>query len=188
MKGSSPNYFFRRQQEERSLRSWTDTLPNGWVDSFLQDGLQNFLKRYGYVIHTTERVKLRLIAWAWSHVFISCSSPEKGVKLKSPEILHNGDSEEFDYYCHMIDYEEWETFMDKWQIFQWLDDSDAGFLQRSDFQYFVWSLLNLSNSPSHHRWCDIMDYQSDDSDKDVHSRMKETEHYDHAYGGDRRTL
>jgi hypothetical protein len=178
--------FFSNQKQQASLRSWMEELPEGWVDSFLHEGLQMFLKRYGYTIQITENLKRRFIAWAWSHYFVYYSQSEKKCKVKVPQILHNGDDDEFNYYCYLIDYEDWQIFMNKWELFQLFDESDVGQLQRSDFHYFVWSVLDLSNSPSHHHWCDLMDHQPEDSDKEA--KIYETEHYDQAYGGDRRTL
>ncbi len=180
--------FFAKRRQEASLRQWVEDLPEGFVDCFLQN-LQKFLYRYGYTIQINERLKGRFIAWAWSHAFIYCSPPEKKLKLKSPQMLHHADKEEFDHYCYLIDYENWETFMDTWQTFRWLDETDIGQLQRADFQYFVWTVLDLGNSPAHHRWCDFTDYHSDDSDKEgTAAKLRETDVYEQAYGGDRRTL
>lgn len=180
--------FFAKRRQEDSLRYWAEELPEGWVDSFLRNGLQKFLLRYGYTIQITDRLKGRFIAWAWSHAFIYSSPSQKKLKLKVPDMLHHGDNEEYDYYSNLIDYEDWEIFMDRWQTFQWLDESDIGQIQRADFQFFVWTILDLNNSSSHHRWCDMMDYHSDDSDKEGASKLRETDAYEQAYGGDRRTL
>jgi len=180
---SSPYLFFAKQHEERSLKEWSKKLPDGWIDSFLKEGLQKFLRQNGYNLHTSEQIRPRFIAWAWSHEYVLS---KKGLKMKSPEILHNGSIEEYDYYSYIINYDKWEHFLNKWNLFRLFDESDVGINQRADLPFFVWSIINLHNSSSHQRWCQLMDCQSDDSDKE--GKNCETEYYDQAYGGDRRTL
>ena len=178
-----PSISFEKRRQEASLEAWSKSLSQEWLNNFLQQGLQKFLRQNGYNLQISEQVKARFVAWTWSHEYVLS---KKGMKMKSPEILHNGGSEEYDYYSYVINYDKWEYFLDKWKRFKLFDETDVGVQQRADLPFFAWSVLDLASSSSHHKWKQLINYQSDDSDKE--GKVRETEYYEQAYGGDRRTL
>ena len=177
-------YITKERKKIDNVESWINCFPENWAEDFLELGLRPFLKKYGYNLPLTDNLVKRITYWAWSHVFVSRNPTGKYlVRHQSP--FHSGSSEEYDWFSYKISYEPWEDFMNQWMYLEWLDESAAGLKQRADLQYFVWGLLDLDSSLSHHRWNEMIDYQNDDSDKDHNKREYDVEL--HAFAGDRRT-
>jgi len=101
------------------------------------------------------------------------------------DCYHSGGEEEHAWFLFKIPSHEWLDFANQWSTHGFLDDSDAGHSQSMDLPIFIWHLINLQASPSHHEWVrhnDTMNYQ-DELQGIFHSN---TEDSHHPYGGERR--
>jgi len=181
MNFSCANVLSKREKRE-SFEWWVNELPKEWVKDFIELGLDPLLKSYGYVLHYGNKKYKQVLYWAWSHAFVTNT---KDYIVRHRPHLHLGSLEDYDWFCHMIPFEVWDDFMDKWTELEWLDESDVGVRQRADLQSFVWSIIDLANSPSYHRWNELTEYQIEDSDKENNKRDYDVEL--HAFAGDRRT-
>jgi hypothetical protein len=181
MNFSCANFLPKREKCE-SFEWWVNELPEDWVKYFIDLGLRPFLKKHGYVIHYGDKIYKQILYWAWSHAFVTNN---KDYIVRHRPQLHLGGHDEYDWFCYMIPFELWDDFMDEWSELEWLDDSDVGVRQRADLQSFIWNIIDLANSPSHHRWNEMTEYQNEDSDKENNKKEHDVEL--HAFAGDRRT-
>jgi hypothetical protein len=167
--------------------SWFSQLPSGHLRLFIDEGLRPFLQERGYVlIQPTSKCCKALSMWAFSHVQVE---NQKGINYTS--ILPNSPNidceDEWDFFCLNIPYENWAELCDKWFADEFLDLSDSGIAQKNEMPYFVWRIVELEGSPSHHEWLNNMAIQ-EHADEEIYGIIPVSEDQTQAYGGDRRTL
>ena len=135
-------------------REWFYGLPNRWIDRFVENGLIPFLKDYGYELGFTPEKLIKIVGsciYNLTSTYWFCA--------------HNGGLEEYDWYCHNISLDDWNSFMDAWKSDEFLDSSDMGFKQRLYLQDLVWHCISLEKSKQHRNWLYFM--YDEDSNEDL---------------------
>lgn len=176
-----------RARYREDFLEWVNGIPDGHIARFIEEGLQPFLKRYGYYMcYSLKNLIQACKEWAFAHVQIR----RKGADLYDRFFIksaHDGGEEELDWYMYTISFDSWETFAAKWIAPEFFDDSDAGYAQTIDIAHFAWQLIHLDSSPNHFRWKDMIEYHDLDEEYGRTSQAQPAEDTG-AYGGDRRTL
>jgi len=159
-------------EEKRKFYVWNYCLPDYHVENFITNGIIPFLKKHGYILgFSTQKVIHYCKVWAFNY----------SVRNEKEFIFwaHDGEDEEYDWYCHTIPIDDWEKLCKTWKEHEFLDDSEAGYRQVVDLHWFIWQCISLESSPQHHKWT-IMNNEIDEEDYWIHDENQ-------AYGGDRRT-
>jgi hypothetical protein len=167
--------------------SWFSALPIGHLKMFIEKGLRPFLRKHGYeLIQPTSKCCKAVSTWAFSHVQVEHQKSKDYVPIL-PVSVNTDCEEEWDVFCLAISYEEWTILCDEWFADEFLDNSDAGLAQRNELPYFVWRIVYLDSSPTHHKWLDNMAIQ-EQADEEIYGIVYVPEEQSQAFGGDRRTL
>jgi hypothetical protein len=186
----NPSYFLRelRNHHLNNLYwQWFSKLPEGWVETFVEEGLLPFLKQYGYSVGFSKKEVINYCkSWAFGHVQLALNK-SKFLELSFLQTKNTGGSDEYDWYTYTIPSEDWLEFTEYWSELEFFDDTDAGESQKTDFPMFVWHILYLEGSKAHEEYLYFTETDTFEQDDDgVHQPLY---HEDQgAYGGDRRTL
>lgn len=182
-----PSYSFVKSQlknkKRKLFQNWKSALPDNHVYTFIENGVLPFLKNHGYSISIPIKLLTKYLeSWAFYHSYLY-QHPNQKLELQYVQWFHDGGDEEYNWYCEMISESDWFELADQWQVFEFLDDSDVGNLQRCDLSWCIWHCIHLEISRSHKRWVQIV-LDSEDQEEELHGiQMNEQQ----AYGGDRRT-
>ncbi len=108
---------------------------------FCNEGLFPFLKSKGYLFEGSPmKVTAKLLRLVY-HVW-------RGHRVEALSQDCNFKTEQFELFCHTFDSSEWEQFWISWEGFQDFEAGGFGY----EFQYtlptFVWSWLDIDNSPT----------------------------------------
>jgi hypothetical protein len=174
----------RRKQTVQMYKEWRAGIQPGFFKRFLEDGVQPFLAKHGYLLNPSLDVLTRYCSeWAFAHVQIQRRKHEflQCTLLKS---FHDGGDEEFDWFQFTIPNDDWEELADAWSCPEFLDDSDAGLSQRSELSMFIWKLVDLYSSKKHIEWMRIYE---DVEENDIQYLQPQQIQEEQAFGGDRRT-
>lgn len=124
-----------------------------------------FLKSHGYLVNADiKKIATNLQSWAGSHYYASINKSKDFVVTYVNEV-ERGDEYEWFLYC--IPFDELNKACEEWAEEDFLDDSDCGNSQRSDFHTFLWQHIDLYASKSHHIWLE-QNYDSDEEDDYVY--------------------
>jgi hypothetical protein len=186
---SLPSRFLKQQSNHdmsKERLGWKKGLPPSWIYRFVCNGLIPFLKDHGYSVGFTEQTLERYcIEWAFIVQYVTRHASNL-YDYRFMKCVHNGGSEEFDWFLFKIPSEDWDALADDWQQPEFLDDTDTGVSQRKDLPFFAWRVVQLYGSPAHEEWIYTIDHSTTEEDDNFHILS----HYDDhsAFGGDRRTL
>jgi hypothetical protein len=170
-------------KKRQDKQAWLNGVGHGWIDNFIEFGLEPFLNDHGYHLgYSITGAAAYCKAWAFAHVQAKQSSPSATVVCK--QIYHTGGEAERDWFFYHIPYDDWHQFCSEWNSSEFLDDSDAGEAQQTDLPYFVWTLVNLATSPAHYAYLQAMSDEYPDDEEYAQQVGDDTG----AFGGDRRTL
>jgi hypothetical protein len=154
---------------------WLNGLPEGWIDEFVEEGLQLFLKKHGYVLGFNSEMRAKIIKYClYGHV----KRPHD--YLEYLHCAHHGGEEEYEWYLDSISLDDWASFMNEWKADEFLDDSDGGYKQRLFLPQIVWNCISLDSSKQHHKWLKTI-YDEEETEEQFQNDDNQ------AYGGDRRT-
>jgi hypothetical protein len=181
-----PNMYVTKRHiavKNKQKKNWMDGVGQGWIDDFIEYGLEPFLNFHGYHLgYSTTTAASYCKAWAFAHVRAKQTSPSATVVCK--QVYHTGGDAERDWFFHRISFDDWHQLCSEWSSSVFLDDSDAGEAQQSDLPYFVWNLVNLSTSPAHYAYLQAMSDENPDDDDFLQQVGEDSG----LFGGDRRTL
>jgi hypothetical protein len=108
---------------------------------FCRDGLRKFLESYGYFFDNNCKTitvnLLRLMFHIWKGHRVEPICPERDFE-----------EDQFDLYCHTLDFSEWEIFWKSWEGFQDFEPGTFGHEIQTMLPTFVWTWLDLDNSPA----------------------------------------
>jgi hypothetical protein len=166
---------------------WLSKLPEGWIETFIEEGLLPFLKHYGYAVAYSKKDIVNYCkSWAFGHVHIALNK-SKFLEISFLKTMNSGGSDEYNWFTYTISSEEWIDFTEYWNQLEFFDDTDAGESQKVDFPIFVWHLLCLESSKAHNEYLYFTESDSfDQEDDNIHHPIYQDDQG--AYGGDRRTL
>ncbi len=166
-------------------REWSAGIPSGLFKRFIKEGIEPFLKRYGYSMNISySQLEKFCKEWAFAHVHIQrkCGEALQRTFLKT---YNNGGEEEYDWYMFTIPTDDWLEFANEWSCPEFLDESDTGYAQRMDLPLFVWNIIDIEHSARHHKW---LEFNKEEDEDDVAVIQPILNPEDRAFGGDRRTL
>jgi hypothetical protein len=185
-----PSKFLKgRQDAEKKdrCRTWIRGVPEGHIQSFIENGLVPFLNEFGYSLgYSIKDCAAYCKDWAFAHVQTQ-TTYKKNQTIRFLRCAHNESRDAFEWYLGIISPDDWNQLCEEWSVDSFLDDSDAGHAQRCDIAWFAWNLLSLDNSKEHYKFLEFMSSE-DDMDDDVYYVSGVFEDGLGTYGGDRRTL
>lgn len=179
---------FITKRHNRSINQkrvdWIKGLGNNWISDFVTCGLIPFLESHGYRLgYSHSKIVAYCMNWGFAHIQAKQLSPSATVRCM--QTYHAGGEAELDWYLFHISFEDWSQLFDEWHTSYFLDDSDAGSAQRTDFPCFVWNLIDLASSHMHTKFLQAM--YEEYPDEDEFGFFQATDESS-AFGGDRRTL
>lgn len=108
---------------------------------FCKEGLLPFLKRAGYTLRLHEREVI-------TNLLQMLYALHKGKRIEPVCLDVEYAKEQYDMYCYVLGYEEWEQLWKAWGSFQDFAEGGIGHSLRFTLPEFVWTWLNLETSPT----------------------------------------
>ena len=106
--------------------------------------LLNVIKRNGYTIYYNEQHLIYKFIDYWFTITQIVKKGKEYIKLK---VNYTNWIDEHDRYNYKFNFSCWEEYMDGWKAETIFDDSDIGYKTRINFPWFVFTQLDLINSP-----------------------------------------
>jgi hypothetical protein len=174
-----------KKNKNSEYLNWLNNFDTHFFSDFVQEGLIPFLNKYGYSVslHTNTVIKF-LKEWSFAIVYTQ-THKSFCLNREYTYCFHNGGMEDFDHFTFKISPDDWEDFLDAWRHTEFMDDSEAGFEQKSEFYMFAWRIIDLYNSKVYFKYLQLQDTE-DDYDDNYHG-INHGHDENQAYGGDRRT-
>lgn len=111
------------------------------IASFCVDGLLPFLENAGYRIYYKDTELIHIVLSLLFAVY-----QEKTVKpIRVPCDYYN---EQYELYSYKLDTLSWEEFWNRWGDIEDFEEDSFAFKLRAIFPLFIWSWLDLDNSPT----------------------------------------
>lgn len=165
------------------------------IHQFVVHGLIPLLKEHGYTMHgSNDQIQSYLASglFANRHKHL-CDSDWSGIPFLNKAPF----GEDLDHYNHVLDQRVWDQFWDGWSYWEDVStETPRGWDRRQDIQNFVWSQLNLEESPqtivvTEHIWGDEEpseenDYHHRRTDRKEDSYLRDAAE-SNEWGGYRRT-
>ena len=146
-----------RTEHKKLFNSWISEIPDGYFERFLEKGIIPFLAKFGYTLGLSHSERISMISsWAFAHVQTQRLPKYYGNYIRILKCAHTGGDEEYDWFCHTIEQDSWDTLCETWYSTEFLDDSDPGVSQRLDLPRIIWNMISLENSRTHHKWVDTV--------------------------------
>jgi hypothetical protein len=115
------------------------------IHRFVTRGLVPFLESIGYRLYSTPRaLQSRIATGLYNNQGLSCLESNWSIAQENAFFLEHDQY----HFWHVVDPDSWAAFWDEWG--QWTDvskDSWRGGDRRIDIEQYVWSQINLDESP-----------------------------------------
>lgn len=146
-----------RNDSQKLYQNWICHIPEGYFERFLEKGVKPFLSHFGYRLGFSANERIKMIrAWAFAHVQIQRQPKKYGCHVSLLKCAHDGGDEEYDWFCHTIGQDDWDSLAEQWYSTDFLDDSDPGVYQRLDLPRVIWYMISLEGSRAHQQWLDVV--------------------------------
>lgn len=146
-----------RAERQQLYSSWISEIPENYFERFLEKGVQPFLTAHGYRLGLSSNERVHMLrAWAFAHVQTHRQPKHYGKYINIMKCAHEGGNEEYDWFCHSIDEDDWDALTKEWYSTDFLDDSDPGVSQRLDLPRIVWHMISLEGSRAHQQWLNVV--------------------------------
>jgi hypothetical protein len=175
-----------KKNKQLEYLNWIQNFDKDFFYDFVELGLIPFLNRYGYSISLQTQTLVQFLKeWAFAFVY---TQHHKSFQLyrNYTYCFHNGGMEDFDYFTFKISPDDWEDFLHQWRHTEFMDDSEAGFEQKSEFYMFAWRIIDLFSSKTYIKYSQLQDEYDDLYDDNYYSSAQPVDE-NLVYGGDRRT-
>lgn len=116
-----------------------------YIEAFVISGIEPFLKSYGYTLGKNISTFKRKLALFW---FYMNEANRKSTYIKYAAPRHRNHAYDSTKFFNIFDNELFPQLLDDWAIEGFLDDSDLGGKIYTEIKYFIYTWIDLENSPA----------------------------------------